>query len=133
MNVATLEALIESSRPAEDELATLRRQVSGATSDAEKEALEAKIEAEQKRIDQLRGNFRRIAAGVEDGALQIVVTDTGKQLDTNKLRDGHGLRIVKETLALHYRAEATMRFESTNRGGSTTIQLPVSKDRLGHH
>ena len=67
-NVSILEALIDSIGPAEEELAALRGKVAAATSEAEKRELESKIEAERKQIEQLRQNFRRIAAGVEDEA-----------------------------------------------------------------
>ena len=63
-------------------------------------------------------------ARVENGDLSIGVEDNGPQLDSGTIKQGEGLRIVRETLALHYGKKANVIFESTGDGGRVTISLP---------
>ena len=63
-------------------------------------------------------------ARVENGFLSIGVQDNGPQIDTGTVKQGEGLRILRETLALHYRKNANVIFESTRDGSRVTISLP---------
>jgi hypothetical protein len=65
-----------------------------------------------------------IWARVENGSLSIGVQDNGPQIDIRAIKQGEGLRILRETLALHYRKKASVTFESTRDGGRVTISLP---------
>lgn len=63
-------------------------------------------------------------ARVENGSLSIGVEDNGPQIDSGTIKQGEGLRILRETLALHYGKKANVIFESTKDGGRVTISLP---------
>jgi len=63
-------------------------------------------------------------ARVENGSLSIGVEDNGPQIDSGTIKQGEGLRILRETLALHYRKKANVIFESTRDGSRVTISLP---------
>ena len=67
----------------------------------------------------------RICAHTRDNELLIDVQDDGQKVDTSALKNSGGLRIVRETLALHYNGRADMLFESTDAGGRVTISLPL--------
>jgi hypothetical protein len=68
-----------------------------------------------------------LSARVESGSLSIGVQDNGPQIDTRTIKKGEGLRIVHETLGLHYGKKANVNFESTRDGGRVTITLPCQK------
>lgn len=63
-------------------------------------------------------------ARVKNGSLSIGVEDSGPQIDSGTIKQGEGLRILRETLALHYGKKANAIFESTRDGGRVTISLP---------
>lgn len=73
----------------------------------------------------------RLWAHTKDGALLIGVQDNGPKVDTSRLKPNGGLRIVSETLALHYRDQANMVIESTNSGGQVTLSLPLPQTPTG--
>nr|WP_171045581.1 hypothetical protein [Pseudoalteromonas rubra] len=54
----------------------------------------------------------------------IEVQDTGAPFDDTLVSQGEGLRITRETLALHYQDEATFKLVSTDEGTSAFITLP---------
>ncbi|MCG7563280.1 histidine kinase [Pseudoalteromonas sp. McH1-42] len=56
--------------------------------------------------------------------LLIEVQDTGAPFDDTQLSQGEGLRIIRETLNLHYRGAASFRLISCDEGTSAFIQLP---------
>lgn len=64
--------------------------------------------------------------GAREGedSLVICVQDNGQRIDTDSLKPGEGLRILRETLRLHYRKRANVAFESTADGFRVTITLP---------
>ena len=63
----------------------------------------------------------------EHDSLIIQVQDNGPQIDTSSLKPKEGLRLVRETLALHYHGQANMVFESTEDGGGLTITIPLNE------
>ena len=65
-----------------------------------------------------------LEAREEEDSLVIRVQDNGQRIDTDSLKPGEGLRILHETLALHYRKRANVAFESTADGFQVTITLP---------
>ena len=65
-----------------------------------------------------------LEAREEEDSLVIRVQDNGQRIDTDSLKPGEGLRILHETLALHYRKRANVAFESTAAGFQVTITLP---------
>ncbi len=67
----------------------------------------------------------RLWAHRRDDSLLIGVQDNGPRIDTSTLTPRGGLRIVQETLALHYNGRANMLFESTGDGSRLTISLPL--------
>ncbi|MEM1144101.1 MAG: histidine kinase [Pseudomonadota bacterium] len=60
--------------------------------------------------------------------LMISVSDTGPMVG-GSLRATGGLRIVEETLALHYQGRAVLQLKSSPDGGEVTVTLPI--ERLG--
>jgi LytS/YehU family sensor histidine kinase len=62
---------------------------------------------------------------IENDSVVIGIQDNGPQIDTSSLKPGEGLRILRETLALHYRKRAKVIFESTRDGCRVTISLPL--------
>jgi LytS/YehU family sensor histidine kinase len=68
-----------------------------------------------------------LLARVENDSLVMQARDNGPQFDTSSLKPKEGLRLVGETLALHYHSHASMVFESTKDGGKLTITIPLSE------
>lgn len=75
----------------------------------------------------------RVTAHTSGNALLVTVQDNGKRIDTNAINAGGGLRIVRDTLALHYHGQAEMRFDSDDSGSSVTISLPMGGDNAVSH
>jgi sensor histidine kinase YesM len=70
------------------------------------------------------GGAIRIAAAVEEGALQLSVTDTGRGLDLSQGR-GTGLANLRQRLVLMYGSEAVLSLSTaTPQGVVATIGLP---------
>ena len=68
-----------------------------------------------------------LLARVKNDSLEMQVRDNGPQLDTSSLKPKEGLRLVRETLSLHYHGQASMAFESTKNGGKLTITIPLNE------
>ena len=66
-----------------------------------------------------------IRTSVHNENLEIVVSDTGPQTESRHWHPGGGLRIVDETLRLHYREQAALRLASSDKGGQVTVSLPL--------
>lgn len=67
----------------------------------------------------------RIGATTDGHSMILRVDDNGPRIDTRSLEPKEGLRIVRETLALHYHGQATLTFESTDHGGRVIITIPT--------
>lgn len=82
-----------------------------------------------------------LVASLRQGELEISVKDNGQPLnaksfeaksfdatdsDATNFEAKGGLRIVKETLALHYRGRATLQMKSTPEGGRVSLRLPIA-------
>ena len=65
-----------------------------------------------------------LRAREKEDSLVIWVQDNGQIIGTDSLKPGEGLRILRETLRLHYRGRANVAFESTTNGFHVTITLP---------
>ncbi len=68
-----------------------------------------------------------LLARVENDSLLMQVRDNGPQFDASSLKPKEGLRLVRETLALHYHGQASMVFESAEDGGWLTITIPLNE------
>lgn len=73
-----------------------------------------------------------LSATVSDDTLICCVQDNGPEIDADNIEISGGLRIVKETLALHYQGKAGIGFESTTSGGSVTVFLPITQAQPGN-
>ncbi|GAB5452217.1 MAG: hypothetical protein Hals2KO_25450 [Halioglobus sp.] len=70
-------------------------------------------------------------ARIKNGSLSIGVEDNGPHIDSGTIKQGKGLRILRDTLALHYGKKANVIFESTREGGRVTISLPCQSSLAG--
>ena len=70
-----------------------------------------------------------ITATADDKELCIRVVDDGEGFDTEKLNVGHGISIIKDTLALLYGDDALMRIDSKRAGlpnsSGTVVELMI--------
>ncbi len=71
----------------------------------------------------------QITATADDKELCIRVVDDGEGFDTEKLNVGHGISIIKDTLALLYGDDALMRIDSKRAGlpnsSGTVVELMI--------
>lgn len=73
------------------------------------------------------GGVVRVTASMQDGALHIVVADTGPGFQTNS-RSGVGLENVTRRLRMCYGEEAGLRIDSTPAGTTIGFQVPVHQE-----
>lgn len=77
-----------------------------------------------------------VSATISDGLLVIAVSDNGPAIDTATITPRGGLRIVRETLALHHHGRAQANFASGEGGTTITLTLPaepVADARVHEH
>ncbi len=73
----------------------------------------------------------RLEATASDTSLFICVKDSGREKMASKVAPSGGLRIVRETLELHYQKAAQMRINSDQGGTQISITIPLSQVNKG--
>ena len=68
-----------------------------------------------------------LSARINDNTLVIEVANNGQPIDLKTLQPGSGLRIVEETLSLHYQGTASMRFDSSGSGSRVSLAIPPER------
>lgn len=63
----------------------------------------------------------------EEDTIHIQVLDTGKEFDASQVTTGNGLRILHETLRLHFDSHYSATLSSEPQGGCMSIRLPACK------
>ncbi len=66
-----------------------------------------------------------VETSLGNGRLVIVVKDSGPAFDETQIVEGNGMRILRNTLALHYEDDYDIQLKSTTSGGVFTLSLPV--------
>ena len=67
----------------------------------------------------------RVSARRRADSLLVGVQDSGSEATPGPITPAGGLRIVRETLSLHYHGQADMAFDSTSDGTQVTISIPI--------
>ncbi len=60
-------------------------------------------------------------------ALSIVFKDSGPPFDPEEVVEGNGMRILRQTLELHYPGEYEVQLQSTTEGGKLSIRIPAQQ------
>jgi len=66
-----------------------------------------------------------VVTQVKQNKLYICFKDTGPAFDDTQIIEGNGFRILRETLALHYRDDYKLELRSTADGGELKLRLPI--------
>ncbi|QFT54367.1 sensor histidine kinase [Microbulbifer sp. THAF38] len=72
----------------------------------------------------VRGGHVSIKVELQAGYLKIEVHDTGPAFDDNNIQEGQGLRILSESLKLHFAGNYSMNLSSSIGGTSMVIRIP---------
>lgn len=68
-----------------------------------------------------------VLVDIEQGSLLFQIIDSGAQFEADKINQGNGLRILHETLRLHYGNQYTAELVSEADGNAMTITIPAKR------
>lgn len=71
-----------------------------------------------------------VRTALADDRLCITCGDSGPPFDDTRIREGDGLRILRQTLSLHYRSDYEMSLRSTPGGGVFHLRLPAQNGEV---
>lgn len=70
-----------------------------------------------------------VETNIKNDRLQILIKDTGAPFDDIQIEEGNGLRILCQTLELHYPDGYKMDLKSTSSGGEFSLLLPIQQEQ----
>ena len=67
----------------------------------------------------------------EAKSLHIEIVDNGQGINAQTIQEGNGIRIVRDTLALHYPNRHSLWYENTDAGWTFRLSLPAESEDRG--